>query len=261
MIGVVDSGVGGLAVYRLLKARLPQHAFLYVADQSFAPYGYRSQTEIIERMRTMQSFFVAHGAVMTVIACNTATVSAIDALRIEFSQNEIIGIEPAVKPAAQAHRGVVVLGTDSTVNNARYRALVKQWQQQAVIYNIGLTELVRQVESGDLISMRLLEEQLAVALARGVTAVVVGCTHFSFLVPAMQRRWPHLAFFDGAAGVAEQVVSRVQSLGIPEDTEPDTFYSTAGVREVWLLDDPTRFEPLDLTAVAAPGVNQVEYTA
>ncbi len=259
MIGITDSGVGGLAVYRLIRERLPDHAICYVADQAFAPYGYRTEAEITERLGRIQAYFSKREIRLSVVACNTATANGIDHVRQQFPGAEIIGIEPAIKQATAAHASVIVLGTDSTVANARYRALVKTWQRDATVWNIGATELVRQIESGDLASLSILEEKIRVALGQGATALVIGCTHFSFLAPAIRRRWPGLALFDGAYGVAERTVERVQALRLGTDTRDDEFYSTAGDREAWLLDEPTSFAALVLDQVATPGVNQVEY--
>ncbi|MCA9388781.1 glutamate racemase [Candidatus Berkelbacteria bacterium] len=221
MIGVFDSGVGGLYIYKKLKQSLPGQSFIYLADQEFAPYGYRSQAEIIERSTKIVSFLQAKGANLVVIACNTATVNAIDELREKF-EIPIVGIEPAIKPALAAHGQVIVLATHSTVKNSRYHQLVERFNSGKQVFHIGATELVGQVEAGDLDGIELLKEKLD---GQAATAIVIGCTHFSFLKPLIKKMWPQVEIFDGADGVVRRVESLVD-VDTVDSHSYDYFFST-----------------------------------
>lgn len=243
MVGICDSGVGGLVVYRKLKALLPRTPFIYLADQAYAPYGERSQAEIAARMKLVTQFFLDRGAAAIVIACNTATVNAVDELRATFPHLGIVGMEPAIKPAAAAADKIIVLGTNSTVRNARYRTLVDQYAAGKTVWHVGAPELVRQVEAGELDRTDLLAAKLQPLVDQGAEALVVGCSHFSFLVPAIQRQWPSLQIFDGADGVARRAaeVAAGQS-----SSGTDAFYSTAHPDPVRFIDPPISFEHVAL---------------
>lgn len=249
MIGIFDSGVGGLAVWQRLKAELPGASTMYLADSAFAPYGEKSSADIVERSKRVVRTLVEHGARMIVVACNTATVNAIDELREEFPDTPIVGIEPAVKPAAAASDAIIVLGTNSTVNNSRYRALVDEFAAGKQVWNLGAPELVRQVESGDLDDTTYLSQKLTQPVFEGASALVIGCTHFSFLVPTIQRSWPHLQIFDGADGVVRRAETIANDLGIDDEESPtDTFVTTGEPRTVTFVDPTVSFTHINLAS-------------
>lgn len=252
MIGLFDSGVGGLAVWQRLKEELPGASTMYLADSAFAPYGEKSQTEIIERTKRVIRTLVEHGARLIVIACNTATVNAVDALRSEFPDTPIVGIEPAIKPAAQASDAIIVLGTNSTVSNPKYRALVNEVAQGKQVWNLGAPELVWQVESGNLTDTTLLSQRLIQPVFEGASALVIGCTHFSFLVPTIEKNWPHLQIFDGAEGVVRRAETLASDLGIDDEVDPtDTFLTTGEPRTITFVDPPIAFQHIDLAEIVA----------
>ncbi len=242
MIGICDSGVGGLIVYQKLTALLPDARFVYLADQAYAPYGERSQEEITIRMRQVVQFLVDQGATLVVIACNTATVNAIDELRTQFPDTPIVGMEPAIKPAALAATKILVLGTNSTVHNPRYRALVDQYAAQHTVWNIGAPELVRQVEAGDLSVSEAVAAKIQPYVDQGAEAVVIGCSHFSFLVPAIQAQWPSLQIFDGADGVARRAAMKAQELAVGIGGDQNHFFTTGTASVAHFLTPPIPFE-------------------
>lgn len=184
-IGVLDSGLGGLSVLRALVARLPQEDFLYCADSAHAPWGDKSHAYIIERCRAITAFLMAHRIKALVLACNTATAVAADVLRAELSI-PVIGIEPAVKPAAarsQAAR-IGVLATTRTIESARYRSLVERFAQGAQVVSVqapGLMECVERGQCDSADTRRLLEKYLAPFQRAGIDKLVLGCTHYPFL--------------------------------------------------------------------------------
>ncbi len=248
MIGVFDSGVRGLSVWQRLKDELPGASTMYVADSAFAPYGEKSSAQIVERSKQVARTLIEHGARMIVVACNTATVNAIEELRGEYPDTPIVGIEPAIKPAAQASEAIIVLGTNSTVSNPRYHALVDEHTSGHHIWNIGAPELVHQVESGNLTDTTNLSQRLTQPVFEGASALVIGCTHFSFLVPTIQHSWPHLQIFDGAEGVVRRAETIAYDLGLDDEEHPtDTFVTTGDPRTVTFIDPPITFRHIELT--------------
>lgn len=189
-IGVFDSGVGGLSVLDHIHRLLPSEQLIYVADSAYMPYGSQSPEMISERSQLITRFFVEQGVKAVVVACNTATAAAIASLRETFPL-PIIGMEPAVKPAVEATRvGVIgVLATSGTLSSEKFSKLVARFDSHAeVVFQSG-TGLVEQVEAGALESektMALLQKHLAPLLERGVDALVLGCTHYPFLAPAIR---------------------------------------------------------------------------
>ena len=250
MIGIFDSGVGGLSVWQRLKEELPNSSTIYIADQAFAPYGEKTNSEIVERTKRVVRTLIEHGARMIVIACNTATLNAVEALRAEFPEVPIVGMEPAIKPAAQVSDNVVVLGTNSTVSNPRYRELVSEYMEGKEVWNVGAPDLVHQVESGNLTDTTVLSQKLTQPVFEGADALVIGCTHFSFLIPAIERSWPQLRIFDGADGAVRRSVTLAEDLEIDEDDYPtDTLLTTGEAKKITFINPSVEFRHVDLTTV------------
>ncbi|MFC1542665.1 glutamate racemase [Pseudomonadota bacterium] len=190
-IGVFDSGVGGLSVLRHVRDLLPDERLLYVADSAYMPYGSLTLKAVEERCHRIAGFFAMQGAKAVVVACNTATAAAIEALRRDFPL-PIIGMEPAVKPAVEATKaGVIgVLATSGTLASEKFSGLVKRFGSSAeVIFQPG-SGLVELVEAGEFDSPRtreLLEMHLLPLLERGADVLVLGCTHYPFLTPVIRE--------------------------------------------------------------------------
>jgi glutamate racemase len=213
-IGIFDSGVGGLSVWRHIRAALPDARLIYVADSAHAPYGDKSPAYIEQRALAITGFLVEQGAEAVVIACNTATAAAAAALRATFSL-PIVGMEPAVKPAVAATRsGVVgVLATVGTLESARFAALLDRYAGSVRIVTRGCPGLVEQVEQGDLAgpdTRAMVWNYLAPLLAEGADTVILGCTHYPFLAPLISElAGPKVALIDTGAAVARQLVRRL----------------------------------------------------
>jgi glutamate racemase len=210
-IGVFDSGVGGVSVLRELRTALPRHHLTYVADSKYVPYGAKSPEFIRERSSTIARFLVEQlQSGVVVVACNTATTHAVDRLRLDFSTVPIVGTEPAIKPAASATRsGVVgILATGATLAGERVTNLIGRNKEGIEVLTQPCPGLVEQVEAGDLSgpdTVELLRRYTNPLLARGADAIVLGCTHYNFLQPAIQRLvGPSVMLFDSAAAVARQ---------------------------------------------------------
>ena len=244
-IGVFDSGVGGVSVLKHIRAALPRHDLLYVADSGHVPYGDKTPDYIRERSRVLTQFLGDQGAAVVVVACNTATAAAADYLRERFTL-PIVAMEPAVKPAVAATRsGVVgVLATVGTLESARFAALLEQYAGDVEIVMQACPGLVEQVEAGELdgpATRALVERYTRPLIARGADTLVLGCTHFPFLKPVIADVvGPGVRLIDTGEAVARQVARRLP-IETPSAQEPtERFWSTGDlaaarriVRKLW----------------------------
>jgi glutamate racemase len=209
-IGVFDSGVGGLSVLRHIRAALPAADLLYVADSGHAPYGDKSEAFIEARTLAISGFLVDRGARALVVACNTATAAAIARLRQRYAL-PIVGLEPAVKPAAAATRAglIGVLATSGTLESAKFADLVQRFGSQARVIVQPCPGLVERIEAGDLdgpLTRGLLARFVAPLLEQGVDTLVLGCTHYPFLMPLLRElAGPRVELIESGAAVARQL--------------------------------------------------------
>ena len=209
-IGVFDSGVGGLSVLNEIRRELPGENLIYYADSANCPYG----TKTPEKLRSLTSeiahFLTAREAKLIVVACNTASVAALAHLRATFAL-PFVGVVPAVKPAAQATRArrVAVLATPATFQGALFEDLVRDFAAEVQIIRQvcpGLVELVERGVTDGPEAQSLLGQYLAPGLAEAADTVVLGCTHYPHLRPAIERIvGPDVQVIDSGAAVARQV--------------------------------------------------------
>lgn len=210
MIGVYDSGLGGLSVLRAIRALLPCHDLCYLADTAYCPYGPRPPAEVRARALACAGWLVAQGAGLVVVACNTASSAALELLRTALPI-PIVGMEPGIKPAIAATRTrrVGVLATDGTLTGERFAGLVERFAGDVRVQTMPCPGLVEQVEAGDLQGPRtraLLTRYLAPLQAGGVDTIVLGCTHFPFLTPLIaELAGPGVMIIDTGPAVARQV--------------------------------------------------------
>lgn len=218
-VGVFDSGVGGLSIVREMRRQMPRLDIVYVSDARYLPYGEKSDAFIRERAFAISDFLLAAGARALVIACNTATAAAAHALRAHYAL-PIVGIEPAVKPASQATRsGIVgILATAGTLQSRRYAELLERFGHFTRVLSQPASGLVEQVEAGDLDGPRtlaLLRSCLRPLLDAGADTVVLGCTHYPFLLESIRAVvGPGVQVIDPGAAVARRVA---QVLGAAVD--------------------------------------------
>ena len=187
-IGIFDSGIGGLSVLRHIREQLPNEALIYFADSGFAPYGDRSEQEIMQRTLFAAHTLLAHGVKAIVIACNTATAAAISSLRAHYPELIIIGVEPGLKPAASLTKTgcVGVIATTSTLASAKYQLLCEQIRHttQVQVISQACPGLANQIELGELDSpatLALLRKHLHAILQSPADILVLGCTHYPFI--------------------------------------------------------------------------------
>lgn len=190
-IGVFDSGVGGFTVLRELHALLPRTRLRYLADAAYAPYGNRSADEICARSFAISQHLIEQGAQMIVIACNTATAHAIEALRARWPDLPFVGTEPGIKPAVLASRNgrIGLLATPATAASARLRALIDRHASGRDVVVQGCAGIVDRIEAGDLGSaelQHLVEVCCAPLRAAGVDTALLGCTHYPLIEPLWQ---------------------------------------------------------------------------
>ncbi len=219
-IGVFDSGLGGLSVLRDLRERLPFEDFIYYADSAYCPYGGRPEAEIRQRAIVLSSELLDKGCKLIVVACNTATISAIGDLRARFDV-AFVGMEPAVKPASRLTRsGVIgVLATGAALGGEKFHRLVADHGANVRIITQPCPGLVECVETGEVDgpqAQALLEQYLRPLLERGADVIVLGCTHYPFLRAQIGKiAGPDVQIIDAGAAVArqtERVLSQRQLL-------------------------------------------------
>lgn len=188
-IGVFDSGVGGLSVLRALRAELPHEDFVYLADAGFAPYGERGDTYVIERTRfVVESLLNNHDVKALVIACNTATAAAVHLVRAQYPELPLVGVEPALKPAATLSktRRIGVIGTRGTLASAKVRALHESLKDQADFVFVPCDGLADAIQNDDAEQIAQLCSRYMQALGSfggedgQIDTLVLGCTHYPF---------------------------------------------------------------------------------
>lgn len=210
-IGFFDSGVGGLCVRDAVRALLPREDTVYIADSSHCPYGNQPPEVIRELARGHVRTLLGKGCKLVVVACNTATAAAIDALRAEWPDVPFVGMEPAVKPAAlHSASGVVgVLATQGTFNGRLYRETCARFARHTTVLTVVADEFVTLVERGELEGPRAeaaVRARVEPLLAAGADHLVLGCTHFPHLSPLIARVAAGRAVIvDPSAAVARQV--------------------------------------------------------
>jgi len=203
--------VGGLTVLRAIHQLMPDEPLLYMADQAHVPYGPRKLEEVRHFSEVITRFLLDQGARLIVVACNTASAASLKYLRTVFPEMSFVGMEPAVKPAAEhTHSGVVgVLATPATFQGELYASVVERFGKDVKLLQHTCPGLVAQIEAGALDSAetrRILEEALQPMLQQGIDTVVLGCTHYPFVIPLIQQIvGPGVRVIDPAPAVARQV--------------------------------------------------------
>ena len=218
-IGVFDSGVGGISVLQHIHSLLPHEHLIYVADSKHAPYGNKTPAEITERCFALADFLIGKNVKALVVACNTATAAAIDAMREKYTL-PIIGMEPAVKPAAEASKnGIVgVLATVGTLKSAQFAALLESYGRNVKVVTQGCTGLVECIERGELNApntQALIRQYCAPLLAEGADTIVLGCTHYPFVREVIANVvGKNITLIDTGAAVAKQLKRQLEEIDL-----------------------------------------------
>lgn len=239
-IGVFDSGAGGLTILSTLRQELPHENYIYIGDTAHVPYGQRSDGEITELSIAAVRFLVEQGAKLVVVACNTASQAALNTLRATFNV-PIIGVVPAVKPAARATRKgrVGVAATNQAAKAAYLQHLIDEFAEGIQVYAVGCPELVALVEDGIFDgpeAEQTVRHALQPLLAADVDVIVLGCTHFPAMRPLIERVvGKHIQIIDSGAAIARRTRSVLDAEGLMHPT------GEQGQLHVWCSGDPTAF--------------------
>lgn len=242
-IGVFDSGVGGLSVLREIRSLLPCEDLLYVADSGAAPYGDRSEAFIQGRVWAIADFLASMGVKMLVVACNTATAVAVELLRSKLPI-PVVAMEPAIKPAvALSQSGIIgVLATSRTLASERFARLADHVGQGVQIMLQPCPGFVEQVERGENESpetFELVKRHVSPLIEKGVDTLVLGCTHYPFLLPVIKEvAGPGVSVMDASLPVARQVYKRLQAEGLLSCRE------APGTEKFWTSGEPGLVEPV-----------------
>lgn len=210
-VGVLDSGVGGISVLRALTKLLPNEQFVYFGDSANAPYGTKSREEVLRLTFQTTEFLLKMNCKAIVIACNTATAAAAQQLREHYKTLPIIGVEPAIKPAAlfMNHPRVLILATPMTLQLEKFKNLAENLSDKATFKTLPCPGLVELIETGKARAPQT-EEYLRTLLKEELqdppNAIVLGCTHFPFVGQTLRRIFGNsVRLFDGAEGTARQL--------------------------------------------------------
>jgi len=235
-IGIFDSGVGGLSVLRAVREQMPNESVIYFGDQGHVPYGSRSMEQIQNFSEGITNFLLEQNAKIIVVACNTASAAALKYLRERFLNVQFVGMEPAVKPAAEhTQTGKVgVLATQATFQGALYASVVERFANGVELLQSTCPGLVQQIEQGNLNSeetRKILENALLPMLEKNIDTVVLGCTHYPFVIPLIQQIvGAKVRVIDPAPSVARQAGRLLEAGGMRSQahSKGDVKFYTSG---------------------------------
>ncbi|NWG06180.1 MAG: glutamate racemase [Chloroflexi bacterium] len=218
-IGIFDSGVGGISVLRAIREQMPEEHVIYFGDQGHIPYGPRPMEQIRNFSEAITDFLLERDAKIIVVACNTASAAALKYLRGRFPHIQFVGMEPAVKPAAEhTQTGKVgVLATPATFQGALYASVVERFANGVELFQNTCNGLVQEIERGNLTggeTRKILEDALLPMLEQNIDTVVLGCTHYPFVIPLIQQIvGEKVRVIDPAPSVARQVQRLLEAGG------------------------------------------------
>lgn len=213
MIGIFDSGMGGLSVLKTAMKLLPKESFIYYGDSKNAPYGTKTKEEVTELSIKICDYLISRGVKAIVVACNTATSAAIKVLRDKYDI-PIIGMEPALKPALEDNKGgsIVVMATPMTLKEDKFKNLVKRLPSTTKIYKMPAPKIVELVEEGKSNTEamdRLIEDYFKEIPHDSIESIVLGCTHFIFVQNSLRKVLEHVKLFDGNEGTINQLIRKI----------------------------------------------------
>jgi glutamate racemase len=259
-IGIFDSGVGGISVLRAVREQMPEEAILYFGDQGHIPYGPRPMEQIRIYSGAITEFLLERDAKLIVVACNTASAAALRYLREQFPDLQFVGMEPAVKPAAERTQTgrVGVLATPATFQGALYASVVERFANGVDLFQHTCPGLVQQIEQGNLDgteTRQILQEALLPMLAKNIDTVVLGCTHYPFVIPLIKQIvGENVRVIDPAPAVAKQ------TRRLLEIQHMRNLSSAKGRIKLYTSGDPDALRSLLPTLLGEPGdIQSVEW--
>lgn len=222
-VGVFDSGLGGISVLRCLLEIMPEENYIFYGDSANAPYGTRSDEEVCALSEQVFDRLLDMGAKAILIACNTATSAAAKKLRRQYPRLPIVGMEPALKPAAENHQGgrIVVMATPVTLRRQKFARLMARYAEDSEIISLPCPDIVSYIEQGRLQDPALeqyVQDRFASIGGSPVDAVVLGCTHFPFAAEIIQKAaGPQAVLYDGNLGTSRELRRRMDRCGLLTD--------------------------------------------
>lgn len=256
-IGVFDSGVGGLSITKCIAAQLPHENIIYIADSLHAPYGEKSVDFIIQRVNTIAKLLIAKGVKAIVIACNTATVNAIEQLRAQVNI-PIIGVEPAIKPAAKQSisKKIAILATQATSGNQRFKDLIDLHHNGAQVLIQpcpGLVEFIEQGKQHSPACNALLRQYIEPLVNQGIDTLVLGCTHYPFVQHQISViAGPQVSIIETAAPVTLQLRKKLAEMDLTASSSQQgqtQFFSSLVTKQQEQIFSQLWQEPLLLCAL------------
>ncbi len=245
-IGIFDSGIGGVTILKEIVALLPNENMIYISDDKNCPYGTKSTQEIINLSRENTKRLIGMGAKIIVVACNTATMAAVESLRSEFNI-EFIAIEPAIKPASSATKsGVVgILATKSSIESDHLKKLCEKYAYNKITVSqagVGLVKLVEQDKQDSEESYKLLKKYINPMIEKGIDHLVLGCTHYPFFKKWLEKitENKNIVIVNPAKSIANQlqrVLANNNLLSDSKDKGEITFISTTNDTEGKRIED------------------------
>ena len=256
-IGVFDSGVGGLSITKCIAAQLPHENIIYIEDSLHAPYGEKSVDFIIQRVNTITKLLIAKGVKAIVIACNTATVNAIEQLRAQVNI-PIIGVEPAIKPAAKQSisKKIAILATQATSGNQRFKDLIDLHHNGAQVLIQpcpGLVEFIEQGKQHSPACNALLRQYIEPLVNQGIDTLVLGCTHYPFVQHQISViAGPQVSIIETAAPVTLQLRKKLAEMDLTASSSQQgqtQFFSSLVTKQQEQIFSQLWQEPLLLCAL------------
>ena len=252
-IGFFDSGIGGMSLLPAVEALLPLESICYIADHAYSPYGEKSLDVVLNRARIITEKLLQLNCKLIVLACNTATTQIIDQLRAEFPVS-FVGIEPAIKPAALVtkKRKIGVLATKGTLESELFhQSVIEHGSGIDIIPQIG-KGLVACIEAGkreDKTTKVLLKSHLDPMIAKGIDTLVLGCTHYPFLINTIEQILPSgVKVIDNSQAIANQIqrlLKKEHNLSGKDSVKKRQFYSTQKENNLSLFTSaPVEYLPL-----------------
>ena len=245
-IGIFDSGIGGTSIFKEVHALLPNENKIYLADSNNAPYGTKSKDEIRDLSIKNSEFLISKGSKLIIVACNTATTNAISYLR-ESYDIPFIGIEPAIKPASlnSKTKTVGILATKGTLSSALFHKTADLYAKDITVIEREGNGIVELIEAGNIYTeeMRtLLKTYINPMLDAGIDYLVLGCTHYPYLIPILKNMIPsHVQIIDSGLAVAKQTKAVLQEKNLlnPSKENPAIQFYTNGNLNVlkWIIED------------------------
>ena len=238
-IGIIDSGSGGLSIWKAISRQLPHESILYVGDHAHAPYSGKTSTFIRTRVKKCLAYLIKKQCKLIVVACNTATVAGIDWYRTQFPMIPIVGVVPVIKTAARMTKtnNICILSTKFTAKSAYIQRLVRNFAPDASVFSLGSSKLVSYLESTKNETeniKRELSHMCHSVIDKPIDVVVLGCTHYPFIQQEVRALFgDSVSVIDSADAVARQVARIIEHNQIASNTKPTyTFVTTGDARYV-----------------------------